>query len=257
MNKLVLFTLFLTVFTSTSFSQKGEQTIPCFFDEVTNNQKIIDSEQKIKMYLKKNQNILNQKSMSDTIRTIPIVVHIIHDGGIENISDAQINSQIQILNEDYGKYPMTNGAGNGVDTRVRFCLAKKDPNGNCSNGIVRVKSSLTIHQTSQRSLLKELSFWDNSMYLNIYIVKSINGNVGGYSSFPGGPASEDGVVVRHDLFGNTGTSTSLGRTTSHELGHWFGLYHTFNNGCGVSVCNDGDYVCDTPPQSALVTLAIR
>jgi PKD repeat protein len=223
---------------------------PCFFDQYTNKKRLVQVEQQIQAAIRRN-NTQNSNRTSHDIFMIPIVVHIIHDGGFENISDAQVESQIQILNEDYGKMAGTNGDGNGVDTNVRFCLANKDPNGNCTNGIVRIKSPLANHQTYQRALLKELSFWDNDRYLNIYVVKSINGNVGGYSSFPGGPPDEDGVVVRHNLFGNRGTASSgVGRTTTHELGHWFGLYHTFNNGCGSDLCTDGDYVCDTPPQAA-------
>lgn len=243
-------TCFIALLALSSFSLFSQNTIPCYFDQYTNNKSLQAAEGKIQAALQKKLASAFKKEYSDSVRTIPVVVHIIHNGGPENISDAQVQSQIQILNEDYGKMPGTNGDGNGVDTKVRFCLANKDPYGNCTNGIVRVNSPLTNHQSYQRALLKELSFWDNTRYLNIYIVKSINGNVGGYSSFPGGPPAEDGVVVRHNLFGNTGTASSgVGRTTTHELGHWFGLYHTFNNGCGTDTCSDGDYVCDTPPQA--------
>ncbi len=246
---LLLFGLLLSCFSSL-VSQNNETPEPCFFDELKVKKTVLRSENIIQSYLANKKFNQNLKSGSDTIRTIPIVVHVIHNGGVENISLAQINSQIQVLNEDYGKLAGTNGDGNGVDTRVRFCLAKKGPNGNCTDGVVRIRSSLTNHQTSQRALLKELSFWDNTRYLNMYVVKSINGGVGGYASFPGGPPGEDGIVVRHNLVGNNGTSTGLGRTTTHELGHWFGLYHTFNNGCGVDTCSSGDFVCDTPPQAA-------
>lgn len=244
--------IFFNLILFQGFSQQTEVYQPCLFDETVNNKKsLLETEQKIQAALKNKLTTNIQKASSDSIRTITVVVHIIHDGGTENISEAQVHSQIQILNEDYGKLPGTNGDGTGVDTKVRFCLAKKAPNGNCTNGIVRIKSSLTNHQTYQRAMLKELSFWDNTRYLNIYVVKIINGGVAGYSSFPEGPPDEDGVVVRHVYFGNTGTaSSSLGRTTSHELGHWFGLYHTFNNGCGTDICTDGDYVCDTPPQAS-------
>ncbi|MBD98803.1 MAG: PKD domain-containing protein [Verrucomicrobia bacterium] len=235
---------------STFFAQNIEKREPCYFDELKSKQSVLHSENLIQSFLSNKKARQNQKSGSDTIRVIPMVVHVIHNGGPENISMAQINSSIQIINEDFGKLAGTNGAGNGVDTRVRFCLAKKDPKGNCTDGVVRIKSSLTIHQTSQRALLKELSFWDNTRYLNMYVVQSINGNVGGYASFPGGPAGGDGIVVRHDLVGNIGSSVGIGRTTTHEIGHWFGLYHTFNNGCGVDTCSSGDFVCDTPPQSA-------
>jgi len=233
-----------------SFAQYQINGQPCFFDELKSKRSVSNTESIIQSFLANKKMRKNLKNGSDSIRIIPIVVHVIHNGGPENISMAQINSQIKVLNEDFGKLAGSNGVGNGVDTRVRFCLARIDPKGNCSNGVVRIQSSLANHETAQRALLKELSFWDNSQYLNIYVVQSISGNVGGYASFPGGPPGEDGVVVRHNLFGNIGTSTGLGRTTTHELGHWFGLYHTFNNGCGIDTCSGGDYVCDTPPQAS-------
>lgn len=183
---------------------------------------------------------------------IPVVVHVIHNSGSENISDAQIQSQIDALNEDFGKLAGTRGDGNGVDTEIRFKLSKLTPDGRCTNGIVRIKSTLTNHKTVDRNKLKELSFWDNNRYLNIYVVKSIDNGSGtiGYSSFPNGPDESDGIVVLHNAFGRMGTAVSpnnLGRTMSHEIGHWFGLYHTFQDGCGTDTCSTGDLICDTPP----------
>lgn len=222
---------------------------PCYFDKYKRLHKVAinKSEVEIKKEIEKSK---LQKATLPSVKIIPVVVHVVHDGGTNNISDAQIQSQIDVLNEDFRKIIGTNGYGNGVDTEIEFCLAKKDPQGKCTNGIVRIKSPLSNHQTHQRSQLKLLSYWDNLRYLNIYVVKNINNGSGtlGYSSFPGGPPDEDGIVVRHDYFGKTGTaSTTLGRTTTHEVGHWFGLYHTFNGGCGTDTCTDGDYVCDTPP----------
>lgn len=223
---------------------------PCYFDKYQrqNQLKVNEAEKIIKEEISKSK--LYQKAMTSPVKVIPVVVHIIHNGGTENISDAQIQSQIDVLNEDFRKITGTNGDGNGVDTEIEFCLAKKTPNGECTNGIVRIQSTLSNHQTYQRSMLKQLTYWDNTRYLNMYVVKSINGSSGilGYSSFPGGPPDEDGIVVRHNYFGRIGTAAaSIGRTTTHEIGHWFGLYHTFNGGCGIDTCADGDYVCDTPP----------
>lgn len=251
MKRKLLIQLLLTVATLIPLATIAQGiSEPCGFDAYTNNNRIKAAERIIQSRVEQIQLNSEHRAAPDSIRYIPVVVHIIHNGGVENISDAQVESQIQVLNEDYGKFTGTNGDGNGADTRVRFCLANIDPDGNCTNGIVRIKSPLAAHQTYQRAMLKELSFWDNTRYMNIYVVKSINGSVGGYSSFPGGPADEDGMVVRHTLFGRSiGTASGLGRTTTHEIGHWFGLYHTFNNGCGTDVCTDGDYVCDTPPQA--------
>jgi PKD repeat protein len=246
-----LFLLISLIFVTITDSNSQNTTNPCYFDEYTNNKSIQEAEQAIQAKVEQLKKTPINKTSHDSIKTIPVVVHVLHSGGTENISDAQIQSQITIMNEDYGKIAGTNGDGAGVDTKVRFCLAKIDPNGNCTNGIVRIYSSLTNHKTYERAMLKQLSFWDNTKYMNIYIVKSITGGVLGYSSFPGGPPDEDGMVVKHSVFGNIGTAApSLGRTASHEIGHWFGLYHTFNNGCGTDMCLDGDYVCDTPPQAS-------
>lgn len=247
MKKIILPLLsFITVISS--YAQTV--TEPCYFDNYQRQHKAeIDKAEKIISDAIRNAP-LYKKVASSSVKIIPVVVHVIHNGGTENISDAQIQSQITVLNEDFRKITATSGDGNGVDTEIEFCLAKKTPDGKCTNGIVRIQSTLTNHLTYQRAQLKNLSYWDNTRYLNIYIVKTINGSSGilGYSSYPGGPANEDGAVIRHDYFGRIGTAAaSLGRTTSHEIGHWFGLYHTFNGGCGTDTCADGDYVCDTPP----------
>ncbi|KAA3637681.1 MAG: T9SS C-terminal target domain-containing protein [Bacteroidetes bacterium] len=240
--KNTVFFLLLFVFMNLSYAQDIR---PCYFDQFINEDSLEEAERQIQEGINKFQ---SDQRNTDSAKVIPVVVHVIHNGGSENISEAQIQSQIQILNEDFGKFENTNGDGNGVDTNVRFFLANLNPDGKCTNGIVRVRSSLTNHQSYQRPLLKELSFWDNSRYLNIYIVKSINGNVAGYASFPGGPPDEDGVVVQHNYFGNIGSANGFfGRTLTHEVGHWLGVYHTFNNSCGIDVCYDGDNVCDTPP----------
>lgn len=246
MKKLIII---LFLFPALCFSQTNSE--PCGFDEyIRQHKKTADEfEKQIRNFLSNQKSIPQQDILTNHIKTIPVVVHVIHNNGTENISDAQILSQIQILNEDYRKIPSTNGDGNGVDTEIQFCLAKISPNGDCTDGIVRVQSTLTTHQTVQRAQMMALSHWDPDRYLNLYVLKSINGGgILGYASFPGGPPSEDGFVCVHNYFGNTGTaSASLGRTATHECGHWFGLYHTFNNGCGADTCTDGDYVCDTPP----------
>lgn len=243
--------LFLSIFATCANLLGQSLNEPCYFDKYQRDNKtfINKAEQIIQGAL---PNSLLNKTASSSVKRIPVVVHIIHNGGTENISDAQVQSQIDVLNEDFRKIIGTNGYGNGVDTEIEFCLAKKTPDGKCTNGIVRIQSNLSNHQTYQRSMLKQLSYWDNTRYLNMYVVKSINGGSGilGYASFPAGPPDEDGIVVRHNYFGKIGTATSAsanGRTTTHEIGHWFGLYHTFNGGCGVDTCADGDYVCDTPP----------
>jgi len=242
--KPILFFIILILNSDVLFAQQ----VPCDFDSyvIKNKHSIEIANNKIAQKL--NNSFLRKSATTNNIYVIPVVVHVIHNGGTENISDAQIQSQIDILNEDYRKIVGTLGDGNGVDSEIEFCLAKKDPQGRCTNGIVRIKSTLTNHQSYQRADLANLSSWDATRYLNIYVVKTMAGGVLGYASFPGGPTNQDGCVMVHNYFGRVGTaSSSLGRTASHEIGHWFGLYHTFNNSCGVDTCTDGDLVCDTPP----------
>lgn len=246
MKKLV--TVFLLL-PSLCFAQNNS-TEPCGFDEyISRHKRIADEfEKQVHNFLLYETSSGQRDVMSGNVKIIPVVVHIIHNNGTENISDAQVLSQIDVLNEDYLKIPLTNGDGNGVDVEVQFCLAKISPDGRCTNGIVRVQSTLTNLQSVQDAPMKALSHWDPTRYFNIYVVKTIGGSVLGYASYPGGPPNEDGMVCVHNYFGRTGTaSASLGRTTTHEVGHWFGLYHTFHDSCGTDTCTDGDHVCDTPP----------
>ncbi|MEO5674153.1 MAG: M43 family zinc metalloprotease [Chitinophagales bacterium] len=241
--------LFLSALYSTTYAQKEFEF--CGFEKYQqkNSHQVNQVNETILDYL--NHSIALKHLLPDSLFTIPVVVHVIHNNGSENISNAQIESQIRVLNEDFRKIAETNGDGTGVDTRIQFCLAKKNPDGMCSDGIVRIQSVLTNHDSYERPILSQLSSWDANHYLNIYIVKTIDGgSVLGYASFPGGPVDQDGLVVVYNAFGDTLSVTppyNLGRTATHEISHWFGLYHTFNNGCGTDTCSDGDYVCDTPP----------
>ncbi|OFY67565.1 MAG: hypothetical protein A3H98_03515 [Bacteroidetes bacterium RIFCSPLOWO2_02_FULL_36_8] len=244
-------TLYLILFTGHLSLLNAQIQIheSCGFDNYLrqNNISVEKFERTVQNYLRQNKSQRNS-AMPQSLKIIPVVVHVVHNGGTENISDAQIQSQMDALNEDYRKMPGTAGDGAGADTEIEFRLAKKDPQGRCTNGIVRIKSTLTSHQNYQRADLAKLSSWDATRYLNIYVVKTISGGTAGYASFPGGPTDQDGIVVMHTYFGRTGTaSSSLGRTPTHEAGHWLGVYHTFQNGCGTDTCTEGDYVCDTPP----------
>jgi PKD repeat protein len=202
---------------------------------------------------------VTQPNVEKAVRIIPVVFHIIHNGGDENISKAQIEDQIRILNEDYRR--LNADAANtpsvwqsiGADANIEFRLANIDPSGNCTDGIVRIKSSLT-NDASDDTGVKALSYWPRNKYLNIWVVKTIDnmgaaGIVLGYAQLPIQffTANTDGVVLRHDVVGSIGTALTgvdpqgKGRTATHEVGHWLGLRHIW----GDSDCGD-DFVNDTP-----------
>jgi PKD repeat protein len=210
---------------------------------------------------------------SDEVYTIPVVVHVIHEGEPlgtgSNISDEQVLSAIVALNEDFRKIPGTNGDGAGVDVGIEFCLAARDPEGNASTGINRVDGSVvplyaeeginvTGSEGADEDAVKSLSVWPREDYLNVWVVNEIENNnaLNGIQGFAYFPINNfvDGVTVLHNAFGTTGNlkpNTALNRTFSHEVGHYFSLYHTFHmtDDCNSeSNCNtQGDRVCDTPP----------
>jgi PKD repeat protein len=189
---------------------------------------------------------------------IPVVVHVMHDNGIGDISDEQVQDAIDLLNEDYRRTNPDRTATReefkpyAVAAPFEFRLARLDPNNNPTNGIHRVNDPSKTY--NQRNGVKTGSGapWDPRSYFNIWIVNSIQtssgGTVLGYAQFPGsGSWSTYGLVMRHDQFGRIGTSNADGRTLTHEMGHCLGLYHTFQSGCGSRCDNSGDDICDTPP----------
>lgn len=189
-----------------------------------------------------------------TLYRIPVVVHVLYaNNGSGNISDAQVISQIDILNEDFQALPGSNGAP-GTDTRIEFFLADTDPDGNPTNGITRHKSNKWYNDSGNYA---NAVGWDTNRYLNIY-TNLAGGNLG-YAYVPSGGgvvgASYDGVRVLWSTFGANapyGPPYNLGRTTTHEVGHYLGLYHTFQGGCAsASGCNNnGDLICDTNPEGS-------
>ncbi len=205
----------------------------------------------------------NEKLLRSQAVCIPVVVHVVYHLSNQNISDSQILSQINVLNEDFRRMPNTPGFNNnliGSDTRYEFRLSDRDPNGSSTIGITRhysVKTEFDNRSESDKQVLRNFAYWDPSKYLNIWVVPvpTSGGNpvLGYVTKFPWESGATDGIVVGHNYFGdNVGTAVmspySFGRTTTHEAGHYLGLLHTFQGGCLNSNCsNQGDHVCDTPP----------
>ncbi|MCO6494811.1 MAG: T9SS type A sorting domain-containing protein [Bacteroidetes bacterium] len=203
----------------------------------------------------------NHVERRDGKKIIPVVFHIINTNGPENISTEQIKDAIRILNLDFNKqnsdWQNVRNTPNApflplvADMEIEFQLAKKDPQGNCTNGINRIFSSLHIDAGDN---IKQLVKWPVNRYLNIWVVSTISnfdggGIILGYSNFPWMSASSDGIVMRSDAIGSIGTANPLYvRALTHEVGHYFGLMHTFQGGCSES--DGGDLVDDTPPVAA-------
>lgn len=234
-------------------------------------------------------------SIPRPIITIPVVVHVIHNGEAigtgTNISDAQIQSQIDVLNEDFRRLNAdilsvpAAFRGASADPLIQFCLAQQDPNGIITTGIDRgigpTPSEYTnlgvpvdlqcINNITLESIIKPATIWDRDKYLNFWVVDlrqlppTINGepnnvsgnNLGcnfqsstlGYAQFPGLAANTDGVVIRYNAFGRVGNldpTFNLGRTSTHEVGHWLNLKHIWGD---EKNCDADDLVDDTPLQT--------
>lgn len=259
--------LFVLLFTGLgTFAQKNGEwcgTDQKFNEMLKSNPELLEQwNQQLEQIRQKQEEFLYQfeynPQKESVVKIIPVVVHIIHDNWSGDISDAQVEDGIAVLNEDFRRLNSDTGQTRSVfkpyaaDSEFEFRLAKIDPNGNCTKGIVRVNSPLTNNANDN---VKSLSYWPSNKYFNVWLVKSIENNSGqgtilGYAQFPGfGSWNTYGVVVRNDQWGRIGSSFSDGRTATHEVGHCLGLFHTFQGGCGSNCSNSGDQVCDTPPDS--------
>ena len=198
--------------------------------------------------------------------TIPVVILVLWHQPEHNLPDAQLLSQLEVLNEDFRLLnadraaipePFRPDAG---DALVEFALARRDPLGRATSGITRTRTALAAFpydgsaQATARldALIKTgehgAPAWPREHYLNLWVAP-LGGGLLGYAQFPGGPAATDGVVVRSSAFGRVGALAAdyaLGRTCTHEVGHWLDLLHIWgDDGRG---CTGSDAVADTPNQ---------
>jgi PKD repeat protein len=215
-------------------------------------QAFIDNEQ---IY---NSKINAQKGLqSVTVYTIPVVFHVLHQNGAENISDAQIIDGINILNRDFRKLnPDTINITPkfkplASDISIVFELAKLDPQGNCTNGIDRIYSSKTNYGDDSA----KVNPWPRDKYLNIWTAKALQQGWAGYAYYPsaatGSLVVHDGLMILADYIGSIGTSNvNKSRTLTHEIGHWLDVGPPWNTTINISInvglaCGD-DLVFDTP-----------
>lgn len=203
-----------------------------------------------------NREILNALgTLAPDTLTLPVVIHIINPAPY-SITDAQVINGVNLLNDAFSKSGVY-AASAGADTKIRFCLAKKDPDGGNTTGITRTTSYFSNHLNKdiEDAKLKNLIQWDPSRYINIWLITRIDAEayadfscgswyrlgVGGYATMPPSAGALDGIVI-----------TAFGTLLAHEMGHYLGLYHTFEGGCTNYNCEtDGDKVCDTPPDGTV------
>ena len=216
--------------------------------------------------LKKIEDQLANGEPMRVIYNIPLVFHVIHNGGVENISSDQIRDAVAILNRDFrlqnadANTVQSTFSGMPADIEIEFQLATKAPNGQCFSGITRTQSPLTNSGANGQNQVSAIiagndvynGTWPGNKYLNIFVVNDADG-AAGYTTNPSnwsGSSMTNGIWVLHDYVGSIGTSdTYSSRTLTHEVGHWLNLDHLWgnnNNPGNASSCSQDDAVDDTP-----------
>ena len=237
---------------TTAFSQRVCATHDFHNKQLSENPEYLKARKTIESHTKQ---FISEGNAARMSVTIPVVVHVIWRNGFpsENISDAQVLSQIDALNQDFRLLNSNASTIPAVfkplaaDCNINFCMAKRTPQNTTTTGINRVQSSRTTNWGTNDDVKNPsaggYATWNPSKYLNIYVC-NIGGGILGYSPYPGAPDLNDGIVIDYRYFGTTGIVSSpyhLGRTATHEVGHWLNLNHIW----GDSSCGDDD-VSDTP-----------
>lgn len=262
--KKILLSIILLCFFIRVYGQ--ENMLPCATHIMTKKEfdKDPDSFIKKKLQLDSITNLFNiNRRLGEPEKIIPVVFHIMHEGGPvgvnENISKEQVEDAIRLMNEDFNA---TNEDLNNVinefqgiigNCGVTYKLARIDPNGNCTEGITRTYWEGT---SAANDDAKQVVFWDDASYLNIWVVKSIDASIGAaaYTYLPstGGSNFRHGIIANHEYVGSIGSGSNsnyVRHTLSHECGHFFNLEHTWAEWADVGLasnCNEDDFVNDTP-----------
>jgi PKD repeat protein len=269
---LIFFSLFWTLFYSAQ-DKIDKCSTHTYLNELLKNKTFRDQFNKDQAKLKlEEENRQSQLNKAGTVYTIPVVFHVLHNGGPENISYQQVLDALSVLNTDFRK--QNQDVNNVVsifqsiasDIEIDFALATKAPNGQCFSGVTRTQSPLTVAPTNGSFFENGQSqvdaviagndvfqgLWPANKYLNVFICKDI-GDGAGYTFNPGGFGTSmyfNSIYMLHNYTGSKGTSQpQFSRTLTHEVGHWLNLSHTWgpnNNPGNASSCNDDDGVNDTP-----------
>lgn len=253
MVKKLLSIVALVMYSATAFAQPTKicgTNEPSIVDNAyLQSPEFIKVQEQLEEYTKKYAASQGAKRTTAAPKIIPIVFHVIHNYGPENISKQDILDQLDVLNKDFQRLNADTAAINpiyknlGANPNVQFRLAQIDPNGKCTDGIVRVASQLTYDADDKT---KALSYWPNNKYFNIWVVNGISGSGGGSvvlgrSQFPGGSNATDGVLLNYQVCNKNSAYGSYGRTLTHEIGHSLNLRHIW----GDQICGS-DMVDDTP-----------
>ena len=251
---------FLSLFLTLSFLSLQAQR-ECGTDEflqiqIRNNPGLKIQMEKMEEELQRMTRLEEQNPSRSGVLTIPVVFHIIYNTDQQNISEAQIKSQMDVLNEDFR---MLNSDISDIpedfsdlagDSQIEFQLANIAPDGSSTNGIVRYHTDRTSFSRYENDMnIKEHGYWDRDYYLNVWVC-NISGGLLGRSNFPGtGTPEEDGIIMGYQYIGRSPENPfsgayNLGRTLTHEIGHWFNLRHIWER----AGCDNDDGVSDTPKQ---------
>jgi PKD repeat protein len=255
--KIKIFTSLITLsflFGGNVFSQLNCGTDQYHRDAIKKHSNIIENENQFRELIRNSQ-AMRMATSEDTVYTITVVFHILHNYGPENISDAQILDEMICLNRNFAKGDPDSGnvippfKNLVANCKIQFKLAQKDPAGNCTNGIDRIATTKTYQADDDA----KLNLWDPRKYLNVWVANTIgSGGVAGYSNYPStvnnNPLSEkDGVILLYDYVGSIAPSSPFkSNTLSHEVGHYLSLPHTWGGTNSPEVACGDDGVPDTP-----------
>ncbi len=252
-----LLTIFFLLFNIVVFSQIQK----CYTEGFLNSLQQTDPVAYERMRSAQNDLLFPNAKITDDIYMIPVVVHVVYKTEAQNISDIEIFEQINILNEDFRRLnpdsinTLPGFQGVAADCGIEFCLAQFDPEGNPTTGIIRTYTDTSVWLLAFSERVKYTNqggddAWPAISYLNIWVCNLQDGILGyAYGPPTGTPDVGDGIVVDYKNFGLGDVSSKpydLGRTTTHEIGHWLGLTHTWGDD-GAS-CAGSDNIEDTPNQ---------
>lgn len=265
MKNLVFFgLLFIYILTANlGFSQEYEWR--CGADEVNDyyfftNPEVRKAHYELNNFIK---DFIKNAEKEDDVYIIPVVFHVVHDYGSENISNEQVYNAVEILNRDFRKLNedtvdiISEFKPIAADVKIEFRLAKIDPDGNCTIGITRHANVVTYDGSATGGITEEVPLWPRDKYLNIWVCHTIPGGIAGYAYYPStvnssGLASRDGLIITHSYLGSIGTSNELkSRILTHEIAHTLDLAHPWARAAFAQVgaasnCDLDDEIEDTP-----------